>query len=175
MERLKLSFADSVQVRQLRPNHTINQIAKKFDISSALVGKVCHYTDTELLRAYSKHSNPMFNRVRIIKATDQTVTLRYRHDTPFAGLDARVSNYYLFNAEFVASFNTLTDASKKKLLTNALHKMGYTNVAVQRIGDDAGIDNRYIATADGKRIQWLDLMRLKEVHTILALKGEKHG
>lgn len=180
LKRLKLDFPDAVRVRRLRFDYPRAYIAKKFNISRALVTKTCKYTDAEILRMYSEYDNPIFDHIRIanIKEYDDNVdgrvSIQYI-DGPLAFSYTVPSLYYLLKSHFVPSFETLVDSSKITLITMLLLRLGYNNVTVAQVGTQSGIGSQYMAVTDKGRLSWQDLKNIEEFRTILDSKGDYYG
>ena len=169
MVKLKLSFADAINVRNARQFQSRYRVAKSYHISEALVTKTCRYSDRQLLQAYSDTDNSVFDSIELDGAHDNRVDFIY-NGGPFDGYSATVSAYALLHSKFSPSFATLDNPSKLTIIWSKLVEHGYEHVYVDLIGDDVGIDNRYVALADGKRLDWEDITEIAEMQTILNLK-----
>lgn len=162
----KLSVDTIFYLRSYRKTHSRSETAKFFGVSVQWVSQCMSLSDAEILSSISPDKSPL--QVATILETyglepicgqDNKLSFRYTKGK-FKGLITEVSAYYLLEAEFQTSFQTLTNESKEAYIERVLKKNGAKEVTVARVGNEAGIKNTYNATVDGKKLYWKELAQL---------------
>lgn len=162
----KLSVYNIFALRTYRKTHTRIETANKYNVSVQWVSQCMTRTDAEILSTLfdDKSADEVEHLLaeyglEPVSVKDKQLNFRYIKGR-YKGLSTDVSPYYLLEANFQPSFQTLTDESKRTYITNLLKDKGANLVTVARIGNDVGIKNTYNATVDGKKLYWKELAQL---------------